>query len=561
MSDPSLRFRQVHLDFHTSEDIPGIGSAFDPDEFAETVAGASVDSITVFARCHHGWLYYPSKRFPERVHPQLERKNLLGEQIEALHLRNVRAPIYVTVQWDNYASIRRPEWLALNADGDPARYLPYEPGFYADLCVNTPYGEFLKENVREIIEMYPTDGIFFDIVNYLDCSCRYCIEGMDRDGIDRSDPQARIGWYKQMLDAWKRDMTEFVRSPAPEATVFYNSGHVGPHIRESAPDYSHYELESLPSGAWGYMHFPTSVRFARNLDKPCLGMTGKFHTSWGDFHSFKNPAALEFECFRMIAMGARCSIGDQLHPSGKICPTTYKLIGSVYSQVEQKEPWCTNARPVREVAVLTPEENLPPSRNIRPPASINGLCRVLDELRIQHEIVDSRSDLGGYKLLILPDDLVVDDEQAEKINAFVADGGKLLASHRGGLSVDGDAFAVDALGLEYVGPAPFSPDFLVPEGEIGLGLDETEHVMYMRGSEVKLSGAEQLAGVNRPYFNRTWQHFCSHRHTPSSGEQAYPGITRSDAGIYFAHPVFTQYDANAPRWCKTLVANAIRMLI
>ena len=26
-----LRFRQVHLDFHTSEQIAGIGSQFDPD--------------------------------------------------------------------------------------------------------------------------------------------------------------------------------------------------------------------------------------------------------------------------------------------------------------------------------------------------------------------------------------------------------------------------------------------------------------------------------------------------------------------------------------------------
>jgi hypothetical protein len=36
-----LRFRQIHLDFHTSEQIPGIGSRFDPEEFAETLARAN----------------------------------------------------------------------------------------------------------------------------------------------------------------------------------------------------------------------------------------------------------------------------------------------------------------------------------------------------------------------------------------------------------------------------------------------------------------------------------------------------------------------------------------
>ena len=43
-----LRFRQVHLDFHTSEQIPGIGSEFDADEFAATLKAAHVNSVTVF---------------------------------------------------------------------------------------------------------------------------------------------------------------------------------------------------------------------------------------------------------------------------------------------------------------------------------------------------------------------------------------------------------------------------------------------------------------------------------------------------------------------------------
>ena len=49
-------------------------------------------------------------------------------------------------------------------------------------------------------------------------------------------------------------------------------------------------------------------------------MTGKFHTSWGDFHSFKNPAALEFECFHMLALGGQVLVGDQLHPNGPSRP-------------------------------------------------------------------------------------------------------------------------------------------------------------------------------------------------------------------------------------------------
>jgi len=43
MRKSELRFRQIHLDFHTSEHIAGIGEAFDPDDFASTLERARVD--------------------------------------------------------------------------------------------------------------------------------------------------------------------------------------------------------------------------------------------------------------------------------------------------------------------------------------------------------------------------------------------------------------------------------------------------------------------------------------------------------------------------------------
>ena len=50
--------RCVHLDFHTSELIEGIGSAFSRKEFADMLKWTGLDSITLFAKCHHGCFYY-----------------------------------------------------------------------------------------------------------------------------------------------------------------------------------------------------------------------------------------------------------------------------------------------------------------------------------------------------------------------------------------------------------------------------------------------------------------------------------------------------------------------
>ena len=86
---------------------------------------------------------------------------------------------------------------------------------------------------------------------------------------------------------------------------------------------------------------PYYCSYARNLGPDCW-VRRAIHTSWGDFHSFKNKEALEFECFTMLAHGAKCMIGDQLEPNGVLSEHVYDLIGSVYSQVEQVEPWCAD---------------------------------------------------------------------------------------------------------------------------------------------------------------------------------------------------------------------------
>ncbi|NLE45429.1 MAG: beta-galactosidase [Chloroflexi bacterium] len=576
MRDTELRFRQIHLDFHTSEHIVGIGSQFDPDEFANTLAEADVDSITCFARCHHGWIYFDTQAFPERRHPHLTR-NLLKDQIDACHARDIRVPIYITVQWDHYTANRHPEWLVLDENGAPTQTPLYEAGFYRRLCVNSPYTQFLKDHVKEVMETLPVDGIFFDIVAPQDCSCMYCQAAMTGEGLDPADPIVRREYGVRLVDDFKRDMSAYVHAFNSDCTIFYNAGHVGPSVRPTADAYTHFELESLPSGGWGYLHFPMTIRYARNLGIDCMGMTGKFHTSWGDFHSFKNAAALDFECFQMLAQGAKCSIGDQLHPLGAIDPHVYDLIGSVYSAVKRKESWCRGARPITEIGVFTPEEFCGADVGRLPPA-LMGITRMLEEGAHQFDIIDSNSDLSPYRLLVLPDEIPVSDRFAAQIERYVLDGGAVIASFESGLDGAKDAFALKSLGVELGTPGSRDrrgrlvrglnyprgdyTEYLMPQGAIGQGLHATEYAMYMKGLDVRSRpGTEVLAQVVSSYFDRTYQHFCSHRQTPSSGQAVSPAIVRNGRAIYFSHPVFRQYNQNAPLWCKHLFLNAMSLLL
>jgi hypothetical protein len=103
-------------------------------------------------------------------------------------------------------------------------------------------------------------------------------------------------------------------------------------------------------------------------------------------------------------------------------------------------------------------------------------------------------------------------------------------------------------------------EYVLP-GQLGKGLAQTEYVLYIRGMEVEAEpGSEMLAKKVSSYFDRTYQHFCSHRQTPSSGQVGGPAVIKKGQAIYFANPIFTEYNAVAPRWEKQLFLNALDLL-
>lgn len=558
------RSRQVHLDYHTSGLIDDIGNKFSMEEFADTLEKARVNSITCFARCHHGYLYYDSKVNPERIHPTLKNKDLLKNQIEVCRTKDIKVPIYLTVQWDQFTYAEHPEWGCKDLNGNVICGESGKAGFYEFLCVNTEYRNFLKENVKDILTHFPNaDGLFFDIVMVQPCACESCKNEMIKRGIDYTLKSERLKFSEIMLDEFKKEMTKVIEDINPSVGIFYNGSHISPVLKGALDCYSHIEIESLPSGGWGYMHFPITVRYARNLGKDCLGMTGKFHTYWGDFHSFKNQAALEYECFHMLAQNTKCSIGDQLNPNGELSRDVYDLIGKIYSQVEAKEPWCEDATATCEIGLFTTEEfiNYEDERPFKLQECMIGATRMLQEASLQFDIIDSTMKFSKYKLLILPEMLPVDNSFRVKIEEFINNGGKIIVVNEASLDKEKGEFNL-SLGVDYKGNSEFTPSFIIPKGKVGKGLYNTEYVMYEASAKVEAhTDAAVLCDTIESYFNRTPEHFCSHQHSPSNGKVYAPAIVKTDSTIYFAHKIFTQYNNYGSIWCKKLMVNAIEMLL
>lgn len=554
-----LNFRQVHLDFHTSEYIDGIGEQFNSVEFAKTLEDAYVNSITCFARCHHGWLYYPSKNQPEMIHPNLKNKELLIEQIEECHKRNIKVPIYTTVQWDGYVSEKYPQWLSRDYEGNVIDTQKVQaPHFYNTICVNSPYRQYFKNHIIDIIESVGPDnidGFFMDIMFVVDCNCEYCTTKMKELNIDTEVVEDRLAYASSMLNEFRAEISSLIKSMVPNATIFYNSSHIGPRFWDSLDSFTHLEIESLPSGGWGYDHFPTTVRFTRLLGKDVLGMTGKFHTYWGDFHSLKNQAALEFECFNMLAQGTKCSIGDQLHPNGELSKNTYELIKNIYKSVKEKEPYLQNIKVISEIGVLTPEGI---NKEKGTSQALIGAVRMLQELSYQFDIVDMNIDFNNYKLIIIPDTIKGNLKLKEKLETYVNNGGKVIGTYDA-LDLNEE---VDFFGNKRLGNSKYYRDFIMPNDIIGKNLPKEEFVMYLGKIDVKCDKSTKILDTINPYFNRGEDgKFCSHQHAPSSRDIGHPAATILEDKIYFAHPIFSIYRKNAAKWCKEIMKDAIEILL
>jgi hypothetical protein len=561
-AEPSRRdlpFRQIHLDFHTGEWIPDVGADFDAEAFTATLKRAHVNSINVFAKCMHGYAYYDTAIAVR--HPSLKR-DLLGEMLHALRPAGIAVNYYYGLTWDALAAARHPEWRILDRTGKPVIFGGQNSGvLWQQVCLNSPYLDQVERENQEILTKYRGDGAWFDIAwtPPAGCFCRWCREERDRAGLTDSAPDIKRH-NKMVAKRMEARLTALVHRHWPEALVFYNSRTVL-GIRDELANYSHIEIESLPTGGWGYTHLQQRVRHMRTLGTQLVGMNGRFHKSWGDFGGLKNQAALDYECLSFLANGTRCCIGDQLHPRGRLDAATYDRVESIYRRIEALEPYAKGARAVTDIGVISAAVNTPETTSGLPLID-TGFTNMLVELHQQFDILDLESRLEDYRLLILPDDIHPTPALVDALRGYLARGGALIASHRSLLDPQTGQFALPELGVKLLGESRFRDEYFYPVPGAFPDLADYAYFLYQRGLSIEaLPGTEVLATYAHPYFDRSPEHYSSHVQTPVDRRTTEPLVVRRGRTAYIANPFFLSYAADGYGVYKQMVASLIRSLL
>lgn len=534
---PSGRWRKIWLDFHNSQYIPSIGEKFNADEWGDRLQAANVDSIVVFAKDMHGYFYYPSAYGP--VHKGLAL-DLLGAQVTACRKRNIQVRAYYCTTWDNYLAEIHPEWLVFKRDR--TTYLAKfdaTPHWTALCLAHEDFVQLMLNHVKEYVSRYELDGASFDMPVPIDgeCFCSECLRQLRAKGLDPFDTQVQHEHKHALHKAFIARIWDTVKASRANCTVDFN-GQCVYGLGQRVAFMDSLDMEALPTAFWGYYYFPTLVRYTRNFGVPTYGLTGRFETSWADFGGLKLPAQLETEVASIVANAARCDIGDQMPPSGRLDPAVYHVIGKAYGRIKAIEPYLDQAAPVTEAVLLT--GGLPLDS---PGTETNyGLVKMMIESRLQFDVLEPEAAWERYPLVVLPDDLEVDDRLASRLHEFVDQGGALVAVHRSGLIAGSEKSWLERYGLSYAGMSPFKPAYLVPQTNMTGDIPSFEYALYEGASQWRAhSPAVTLALLGEPLFQRSPEHYTSHAQTPFDHTTQYAALAQSGRVALIAFPLGLSY--------------------
>lgn len=536
MNHYKVPIMQTHLDFHTSPDIPGVGSKFSKENFQEALKAGNLESITVFAKCHHSMCYYPTE--VGTMHPGLDF-DLLGAMVDAAHEIGVRVPIYITAGWSDEDAKNHPEWRAVSKDGkyvttgsfdetaaldDPKKHCAWQM-----LCLNDgPYAQHIYDITEEICKKYPVDGLFYDIcIVGSVCYCETCKKGMRELGLNPDIEEDAKKYFMMKRQAFMQKCTDIMRKYHPNATIFFNSG--GADINKPAyHEYqSHYEMEDLPTAWGGYDKLPLRAKFFVNTGKKTIGMTGKFHLDWGEFGGFKSKEALKFEVASMALYGAGASVGDHMHPDGEMELQTYENIGYAYRYLEQIAPYCYGGESTADLGIYLSKSN----------STNEGISNILLQNQIDYNVV-ANNDFVKYDTVIIPDGVILDEEGLAALKDYLKNGGKLVLM--GDALVKDGKFQID-IGLQYEGDAEHDCDYLVPLKNYE-NLPNAPLLSNIPGHRTAVVDAEVFAEFITPYFSRTYAHFCGHKNTPhDKNSKHYSAIAKKGNIVYLSHSLPKQY--------------------
>ncbi|MBV9264633.1 MAG: family 10 glycosylhydrolase, partial [Acidobacteriaceae bacterium] len=338
----------IHLDYHFPEWDPYILSKAEGTPMIQQIAATGAELVVVFAKCHYGNSYYNTR--VGHKHKNLGDRDLLRECISEARRQKLRVLAYYSVDRDGWAGHLHPEWRMRDPDGklvDEDRYPP-EWAAMGFLCYNSPYRDYVRQQVEEILD-YDIDGFHFDMLWFGHtgrvCYCQYCRPLFRKTyGIEMPEqPSWDDAWAKFLEFRYEsnarfcEELRAFIRRKRPKVSVMYNYHGTPPNSwQEGMLPVKHRLISDYGTGE-GYPmrlghHYASFMScFLSNLEPgtPWQGVTSRYSRNMSD-KTVRPLADMTWETMTYLSHGGMPLFVDTPQDDGcTLDPTAYERMGAV----------------------------------------------------------------------------------------------------------------------------------------------------------------------------------------------------------------------------------------
>jgi hypothetical protein len=481
-------YRRNLIDMHIDDWDDSFLSKLDPGTYVEMLKTANVQSTMVYANSHIGYCYWPTKN--GQMHKGLRGRDFLGQVIGLCHNQGIDVVVYYTLVFDNWSYDHDPSWRILYDGGIGSRDMPVL-GRYGVVCPNNAgYRASVEAQVSELCTSYQFEGICFDMTFWPGvCYCAACKQRYANEA--GGEMPMTINWqgpewvaFQKKREEWLVEFAAFAtgiaRKHRPGISVQHNCFPLaGPWLYGATlalRDHNDF-IGGDFYGGFGQQSFICKLYHSISLNQPFEYWTSRCYPNLHDHTTMKSKEMLETHAYLAMAHNGVFFFVDAIDPVGTLNPKVYETMGEIFGKSKHYEAYL-GGELCQDVAVyFSLDSKMDFADNGKYANTIStavphldaalGAARTLRENHIPFGVISRNNlkDTAAYQVIVLPNVLMISEEEAQALRSFVERGGGLYASSQTDLTYLSDVFGVSPEGeatetVTYMTPTPHGRDLL-----------------------------------------------------------------------------------------------------
>ncbi len=429
-------YRRHLLDMHIEDWDDRFLSEFDPEDYVDNLKRAKIQCAMIYLQSHVGLCNFPTK--VAATHKAFVGNDKMKRLLTLCKQNKIAVVGYYSLIHNNWAEINHPEWRMIEENGKTARE---NGGRYGFVCPNNyDYRNFVVEQIKEMHEFFPLDGVFYDMPFWpVRCHCHACRKRWSEEvGTEFPSGELSVGRrneYAKKLQEWMANFCKFVadktREIMPDVTIEFNNAGVVAFDWTSGETEAISDLADYAGGdLYGdlYAHSFSAKYFrAVSQNQPFEYMNSRCVKLY-EHTATKSEEELRTEISLTRAHHGASFIIDAIDPVGTMDKRVYDLLGKLFDEQSPLDEY-NNGELLADVAVFFDSKTMFDGDGYNfgnKQAAIAAVKRL-----IQHHIPVAvvanghLGDLHKYKCVVAPCVAPFDNPTVDEFVKYVQNGGKL----------------------------------------------------------------------------------------------------------------------------------------